>query len=69
MAAVRLVAKTHLAPNYRYALEKWSIKEMLGHVIDTERILTYRAFTFRTRPVVQRDAGSKYRRPVQTEQV
>jgi len=31
---------------YRYALNKWSIKELLGHLIDTERILTYRALTF-----------------------
>jgi uncharacterized damage-inducible protein DinB len=29
--------------DYRYAPEKWSIKEMLGHVIDTERIMSYRA--------------------------
>jgi uncharacterized damage-inducible protein DinB len=29
--------------DYRYQPEKWSIKEMLGHVIDTERIFAYRA--------------------------
>ena len=29
--------------NFRYAPGKWSIKEMLGHVIDTERIFAYRA--------------------------
>jgi uncharacterized damage-inducible protein DinB len=28
---------------YRYAEGKWSIREMLGHVIDAERIFTYRA--------------------------
>ena len=31
---------------YRYALNKWSIKELFGHLIDAERILTYRALTF-----------------------
>jgi len=29
--------------NYRYATGKWSIKEAMLHVIDTERIMTYRA--------------------------
>jgi DinB family protein len=29
--------------DYRYAPEKWSVKEVLGHLIDTERILSYRA--------------------------
>ena len=28
---------------YRYAPDKWSVKEMLGHLIDSERIFTYRA--------------------------
>jgi hypothetical protein len=32
--------------NYRYAPEKWSIKEVLGHIIDTERILSCRALRF-----------------------
>jgi hypothetical protein len=32
--------------DYRYAPGKWSVKEMLGHVIDTERVLTYRALRF-----------------------
>lgn len=30
----------------RYAPEKWSIKEVVGHVIDTERIFAYRALRF-----------------------
>ncbi|WP_299100174.1 DinB family protein [uncultured Winogradskyella sp.] len=29
--------------NYKYAEEKWTIKEILLHIIDTERIFTYRA--------------------------
>lgn len=28
---------------YRYAEGKWSIREVLGHIIDTERIFAYRA--------------------------
>ncbi len=27
---------------YRYAPGKWSLKQVLGHVIDTERILGFR---------------------------
>ncbi len=29
--------------DFRYAPGKWSVKEVLGHVNDTERIMTYRA--------------------------
>jgi hypothetical protein len=32
--------------NYRYAPEKWSIKEVVLHVIDAERIFAYRALCF-----------------------
>ena len=32
--------------NLRYAPGKWSIKELLGHMIDTERIFAYRALRF-----------------------
>lgn len=28
--------------DYAYAEGKWTIKELIGHVIDTERIMTYR---------------------------
>lgn len=31
---------------YRYAEGKWSIREMLGHIIDTDRVFAYRAMTF-----------------------
>lgn len=31
---------------YRYAPGKWSIKELLCHMMDTERILAYRALRF-----------------------
>jgi arsenate reductase-like glutaredoxin family protein len=29
--------------NYAYAADKWTIKELLQHIIDTERIFSYRA--------------------------
>jgi hypothetical protein len=29
--------------NYRYAPDKWSLKEIVGHLCDTERVSTYRA--------------------------
>ena len=29
-----------------YAEDKWTIRELLGHVIDTERIMSYRALRF-----------------------
>ena len=32
--------------DFRYADEKWTIKELLCHVIDTERIMAYRALCF-----------------------
>ncbi len=31
---------------FRYEKEKWSIKELLGHMIDTEQIMSYRALAF-----------------------
>ncbi|MCX6136311.1 MAG: DinB family protein [Ignavibacteriales bacterium] len=34
------------AADYRYAPDKWSIKEIVGHMIDTERVFAYRALCF-----------------------
>ncbi len=31
---------------HRYAPDKWSMRELLGHVNDTERVFTFRAFWF-----------------------
>ncbi len=31
---------------FRYAPDKWSVKELLGHMIDSERIFAYRALRF-----------------------
>jgi uncharacterized damage-inducible protein DinB len=32
--------------DWRYAEGKWSVKELIGHVIDSERIFAYRALRF-----------------------
>jgi len=32
--------------NYSYANGKWTVKEVIRHVIDTERIMAYRALAF-----------------------
>lgn len=32
--------------DYAYAAGKWTVKDLLQHMIDTERIMTYRALTF-----------------------
>ena len=32
--------------NSRYAPDKWSIKEVVGHLIDSERVFAYRALRF-----------------------
>jgi DinB superfamily len=38
-----LSGRTEEEGNVRYAPGKWSMKEVLGHLNDTERIMTYRA--------------------------
>ena len=37
--------------DYKYAEEKWSLKECLQHIIDTERVFTYRALAFARRDI------------------
>ena len=32
--------------NHRYEAGKWSIKELVGHIADTERVFAYRALRF-----------------------
>jgi hypothetical protein len=36
-------ARSERDGNFRYAPEKWTVKEVLGHLNDSERIFTYRA--------------------------
>jgi hypothetical protein len=36
-------ARSEREGNFRYAADKWTVKEVLGHIIDSERIFTYRA--------------------------
>ena len=31
---------------YRYAPDKWSIRQMVGHITDTERVFVFRALWF-----------------------
>lgn len=32
--------------NYAYAPEKWTVKEVIGHICDAERVFSYRALRF-----------------------
>lgn len=32
--------------NYKYAEDKWTVKDILCHIIDTERVMSYRALRF-----------------------
>ncbi len=41
-----LEALTDAQANHRYAPGKWSVKEVVGHLLDCERIFTYRAMSF-----------------------
>lgn len=42
-AAQMFAARSEREGNFRYAPGKWTVKEVLGHVNDTERIFAYRA--------------------------
>jgi len=39
--------------NYRYDRDKWSIKQVLGHITDHERIKLYRAFLLSRKEFVE----------------
>ena len=39
-----LLSLTQEKLDYRYAIDKWTIKEVVGHLIDMERTYTYRMF-------------------------
>jgi hypothetical protein len=43
LEAATLFNSANAKADFRYAPGKWSVKEMLGHVNDTERIMAYRA--------------------------
>lgn len=48
-----LSSLTQTQAEYRYAPDKWSIKQIVGHVTDHERIMTYRALRFSRRDTTQ----------------
>ncbi|MEW6196829.1 MAG: DinB family protein [Bacteroidota bacterium] len=46
-AATNFFSKiTEEKSKYRYAQGKWSVREVLGHIIDAERVFSYRAMRF-----------------------
>jgi len=50
LSAYRSLEALHAIPerrwDFRYAENKWSVREVWAHVIDAERIFAYRALTF-----------------------
>jgi uncharacterized damage-inducible protein DinB len=38
-----LAARSEREGNFRYAADKWTVKEVVGHIADCERIFAYRA--------------------------
>lgn len=43
---VRLLGRADGRADFRYAPGKWSVKEVVMHVMDTERVFAYRALRF-----------------------
>ena len=44
LALLRTVPESRAG--FRYAPGKWSVRELVGHIVDTERIFSYRALRF-----------------------
>jgi len=44
--AALLAGLTETQARYRYAPNKWSVKDVVGHVADAERVFAYRALRF-----------------------
>lgn len=44
--AQMLGARSEREGNFRYGPDKWSVKEVIGHLSDSERIFAYRALRF-----------------------
>ena len=49
-----VAALTPPLADHRYAAGKWSVKQVLAHLADTERVFTFRALVVRAR----RDGGA-----------
>ena len=41
-----LASLTESQAAYRYAEGKWTLKEVVGHITDAERVITYRLLRF-----------------------
>ena len=57
--------RTETELNYRYQPDKWTIKDILGHIIDDERVFCYRALRFARNdktelPGVDQDIDAEY---------
>lgn len=44
--AASLAGLPEAAGGFRYAPDKWTIREVIGHLVDTERVMAYRALCF-----------------------